>query len=103
LIGCGGYTGPAKDGGIEIGYSVCPSFRRQGIASEATGGLVDHAFRNSDVECVVAHTFPHLISSVGVLEKNGFRFASPGQEAGAVRFEILRSDWANRLRGQLVN
>jgi len=93
LVGCGGYTGPAKEGAIEIGYSVCPTFRRQGIASEATGGLVDHAFRNSDVSRVIAHTFPHLISSVGVLEKNGFRFAGAGQEVGTVRFEILRTDW----------
>lgn len=93
LIGCGGYTGPAKDGTIEVGYSVCPSMRRQGIATEATRGLVDHAFRHSDVSRVIAHTFPHLISSIGVLEKNCFRFAGPGNETGTVRFEILRADW----------
>lgn len=91
LIGCGGYTGPAQDGVIEIGYSVCPSFRRQGIASEATSGLVDHAFRHSDVSRVIAHTFPHLVSSIGVLEKAGFRLVGPGKEAGTVCYAVERS------------
>jgi RimJ/RimL family protein N-acetyltransferase len=96
LIGCGGYTGPAKDGAIEIGYSVCPTFRRQGIATEATRGLVDHAFRNSDVARVIARTLPHFASSIGVLEKSGFHLAGAGAEEGTVRYEIERVDWVAR-------
>lgn len=92
VIGGGGYTGPAKDGAIEIGYSVCPSFRRRGIAAETTRGIVDAAFRESDVARVIAHTYPHLVSSIGVLEKNGFRLTGPGSEEGTVRYEILRGD-----------
>ncbi|MFZ2029778.1 MAG: GNAT family protein [Vitreimonas sp.] len=91
LIGCGGYTGPARDGAIEIGYSVCPNFRRQGIASEAAIGLVDHAFRHSDVSRVIAHTFPHLVSSIGVLERAGFRRVGSGKEAGTVCYAVSRS------------
>jgi ribosomal-protein-alanine N-acetyltransferase len=96
VIGAGGYTGPAKDGAIEIGYSVCPSMRRQGFAAETTRGLVDHAFGHSDVARVIAHTLPHLVSSIGVLEKNDFRLTGPGAEAGTVRYELARTDWRRR-------
>jgi len=96
VIGTGGYTGPAKDGEIEVGYSVCPSMRRRGYASETTRGLVDHAFRNSDVARVIAHTLPPLVESIGVLEKNGFRFTGAGKEEGTVRYELARETWASR-------
>jgi len=96
VIGTGGYTGPAHDGEIEIGYSICPSMRRKGYASECTSGLIEHAFRNSNVERVIAHTLPHLISSIGVMEKNGMRFVGPGKEEGTVRYEIARHAWAKR-------
>ncbi len=93
VIGAGGYTGPAKDGVIEIGYSICPSERRRGYASEATQALTDNAFRNSDVARVIAHTFPDLTSSIGVLENCGFKLVGAGAEAGTVRYEISRADW----------
>lgn len=96
VIGTGGYTGPAQDGVIEVGYSVCPSMRRRGYASETTRGLIDHAFSQSDVARVIAHTYPHLISSIGVLEKNGLRLVGPGKEEGTVRYEIARKDWRAR-------
>ncbi len=94
LIGAGGYTGPAKDGAIEIGYSICPSMRRRGFASECTRGLVDHAFRASAVDRVIAHTLPTLVSSIGVLEKNGFACVGEGPEPGTVRYELARATWA---------
>jgi RimJ/RimL family protein N-acetyltransferase len=96
VIGAGGYARPAKDGAIEIGYSVCPSMRRKGIATEAARRLVDHAFHHLDVELVIAHTLPHLVSSIGVLEKNGFQLVGHGEEEGTVRYEIAREDWNPR-------
>jgi RimJ/RimL family protein N-acetyltransferase len=96
VVGCGGYTGPAKEGEIEIGYSISPRSRRQGFATEATQGLVDTAFRNSDVERVIAHTLPHLTPSIGVLENCGFKLVGPGKEEGTVRYELAREDWARR-------
>lgn len=93
VIGAGGYTGPAKDGAIEIGYSISPSARRRGFATETTQGLVDNAFRNSNVDRVIAHTLPDLASSIGVLENCGFKLVGPGAEAGTVRYEIARADW----------
>lgn len=95
VIGAGGYTGPAKDGAIEIGYSICPRDRRQGFASEATQALVDNAFEHSDVARVIAHTLPDLTSSIGVLENCGFKLVGAGAEAGTVRYAIERADWSS--------
>ncbi|QGZ94260.1 putative acetyltransferase [Terricaulis silvestris] len=93
VIGAGGYTGPAKDGAIEIGYSICPSERRRGFATETTQVLTDNAFRNSDVARVIAHTLPELISSIGVLKNCGFKHVGSGAEGGTVRYAIERADW----------
>jgi GNAT superfamily N-acetyltransferase len=40
LAGTAGYKGPPRDGVVEIGYSVVPSFQRRGIATEASKALV---------------------------------------------------------------
>jgi [ribosomal protein S5]-alanine N-acetyltransferase len=93
VIGAGGYTGPAKEGAIEIGYSICPSERRRRFATETTQALADNAFRHSDVARVIAHTMPDLISSIGVLENCGFKHVGAGAEAGTVRYAIERGDW----------
>jgi [ribosomal protein S5]-alanine N-acetyltransferase len=93
VIGAGGYTGPAKDGAIEIGYSICPSERRRGFATETTRALRDCAFRHSDVERVIAHTLPELTPSIGVLENCGFTHVGDGGEAGTIKFAIERADW----------
>lgn len=90
LIGVGGYTAPARDGQIEIGYAIVPSQRRFGYASEATRGLVAHAFAHTEVCRVIAHTLPHLAPSIGVLEKCGFTFVGTGPEPGVVRYAIDR-------------
>jgi RimJ/RimL family protein N-acetyltransferase len=90
LIGVGGYTGPVKDGQVEIGYAIVPSQRRFGYASEATAALVRYAFAASDVVRVIAHTLPHLAPSIGVLRKCGFNFVGPGAEPGVVRYAIER-------------
>ena len=90
-IGCGGYKGPPRDGAVEIGYSVLAGYRRRGLAAEATEGLVGAAFRDPRVERVVAETLPELVSSIGVLERCGFRFVGEGSEEGVIRYERPRS------------
>lgn len=94
LVGCGGYTGPPVDGAIELGYSICPSDRRAGYASEATIGLIAHAFTRPDVSSVIAHTYAHLRSSIGVMEKGGMQFVGPGQQQDTVRYVITRKQWS---------
>lgn len=91
LVGAGGMMYPPDaDGVVEVGYSVLPAHRRRGYASEATRALVERALLEPEVRRVVAHTFPHLIPSIGVLEKAGFALEGPGREAGTVRYGLRR-------------
>jgi RimJ/RimL family protein N-acetyltransferase len=91
LAGAGGYKGPPdEDGSVEISYSVLREFRRRGIATEATRGMVDRAFADDRVRLVFAQTLPELIPSIGVLIKTGFVFAGPGNEDGVIRYELAR-------------
>ena len=99
LIGVGGYKGPPDAAGIvELGYGVVPERRRAGYATEATRGMVERAFDHPGVQTVVAHTLIGLVASIGVLEKNGFRFAGPGNDPSepmAIRYELRRAEWVS--------
>ena len=89
LVGFGG-GGEVKDGAWTIGYSVLPQFRRRGYASEATAALIAQAFEHEEVERIIAETYPELVASIGVMEKNGFRFAGPGDGERVIRYELRR-------------
>ena len=92
LIGATGAIGPPSDDGtIEIGYSLLDQFQGHGYATEALGGFLAWAWRHATLQRVIADTFPNLPASIRVLEKNGFVPCGPGSEAGAIRFELLRS------------
>ena len=97
LIGGGGFKGaPDNAGSVEIGYSIVSEHQRCGYATEAVRAWVQFAFASPDVHLVVGQTLPHLIPSIGVLEKAGFRFAGEGEDphvpAGerVVRYELAR-------------
>ena len=90
-IGNGGYKGkPSDDGTVEIGYSIVEAFHGKGLGTEGARALVDHAFRSPRVTRVIAETFPNLIASIRVLEKNGFVRIEGGSEPGVIRFELKR-------------
>lgn len=87
LIGAGGYVGaPDAEGGVEIGYSILPAHRRKRYASEATAAFVAHAFKDASIRRVVAHTYPDLVGSIGVLKRNRFKLVGPGEHEGTLRF-----------------
>lgn len=90
-VGVAGFTGPPVDGRCEIGYSVMPAYQRKGYATEAVQALVQHAFVSPGVTDVIAHTFPDLIPSLGVMAKCGFVFDGPGTEEGSVRYRVGRA------------
>lgn len=93
VVGVVGYKHrPDLDGMVEIGYGVLPEYQRQGIATEAAGGLIDRAFSFAPVRRVRAETLPALIGSIRVMEKNGLRLVGEGSEPGVIRFELTRSD-----------
>ena len=76
LIGSVGFKGPPDaDGRVDIGYSVLDAWQRRGYASEAVGALTDWAFADARVTHIIGETFRHLVASIRVLEKNGFRYA----------------------------
>jgi ribosomal-protein-alanine N-acetyltransferase len=101
VIGCCGYKGkPAADGTCEIGYGVLAQFRRAGYASEAARALIGRAFSHAEVTRVVAETYPELVPSIRVMEKNGLRFAGDGSEERVIRYELTRADWERLAHGE---
>lgn len=74
VVGSCGFKGPpTPDGIVEIAYTVAPDNRGKGYATEAAQALVVHAFSDSKVRVVRAHTLPELNASTRVLTKCGFR------------------------------
>lgn len=91
LMGVCGFKGrPESSGSVEIAYSLLPQFRSTGFASEAVSRLVEWAFTHAVVTEVRAETLPHLLQSIRVLERNGFRLAGAGSEHGVVRYALSR-------------
>ena len=62
---------PDAAGSVEIGYSVQPAWRRQGLATEMAVGLLEWAREHGAAECV-ASTAPDNLASQAVLARLGF-------------------------------
>jgi RimJ/RimL family protein N-acetyltransferase len=71
LVGFGGFKGPPRDGEVEIGYAVAPSWRGRGVATQATRLFIERAER-AGVSTVIAHTLAEPNPSTAVLERCGF-------------------------------
>lgn len=72
VCGMGGYKGPPDaDGVVEIGYSIAPGLRDQGLATAAARELTRLAFADPRVTAVQAHTLAEPNASTRVLEKIG--------------------------------
>ena len=86
LAGNCGFKGkPDAAGMVEIGYSIIPSRQRQGLASEAVAALLAWC-RERGAKKVIAETFPELVSSIRVMQKNGFVPDGNGSEPGVIRY-----------------
>ncbi len=72
MLGSGGFKGPPKDGTVEIGYEIAPSYRGRGLGTEAAAGLVVFAFEHEDVRAVQAHTLARPGPSPALLRTLGF-------------------------------
>ena len=91
LVGNVSYKGPPNEGAVEIGYSVVPSWQRQGLATEACRALIDSAW-DRGASVTVAHTFDALEPSIRVLRKLGFEPTVPSEpsEPGLLAFTLRR-------------
>jgi ribosomal-protein-alanine N-acetyltransferase len=97
LIGWGGFKGPPRDGVVELGYEIAPSWRGRGLAGAAVDELLREAFAAPEVRAAIAHTMAEPGPSVRVLEKAGFvnEDEVPDDEVGtAWRFRLERGPWA---------
>jgi ribosomal-protein-alanine N-acetyltransferase len=96
-IGNGGFKGrPDPHGTAEIGYSVVEAYQRHGYASEAVAALISWAFQHRDTTRVVAETYPELVASIRVMEKNGLRFLGQGSEEHVIQYGITREEFERR-------
>jgi 8-oxo-dGTP diphosphatase len=86
---------------VILGYWIGRPYWRQGYATEAARGLLDHAFAALAVERVHASVYPGNPASLRVLAKLGFRILGPiqepaparGGERDAILHEIRADEW----------
>jgi [ribosomal protein S5]-alanine N-acetyltransferase len=94
LLGtCGFKGGPDESSAVEIGYEIIEAYRQQGLASEASQGLIDFAFGHDHIQLVRAHTLANENPSVLVLKKLGFQFIglfNDPDDGDIWRFELPR-------------
>jgi RimJ/RimL family protein N-acetyltransferase len=90
LVAGAGFLGPPANGAVELGYSVIPTARHRGYATEIVQALVAHAFADPEVKEVVAHTADENVASTHVLLRGGFSRVGPGPEPGSVEYRAKR-------------
>jgi RimJ/RimL family protein N-acetyltransferase len=90
LVGSAGFFGPPDAAGeVEIGYSVCRTERRRGIATAAVGQLCERA-ASGGCASVRARTTADNVASIAVLERAGFVEAERGRGEDGSTALLLR-------------
>ncbi|MEH7336918.1 GNAT family N-acetyltransferase [Neobacillus drentensis] len=70
IIGDIGFKGkPNSENTVEVGYGIIPSAQNKGYATEAVNEIINWAFKNDNVDKVVAECLHDNFSSIKVLEK----------------------------------
>lgn len=85
VVGEVGFEGHPAAGTVELFFSVVPSRRRRGYATEAARALIGWAFDQPDVHHVVARCQPQNFASIGTLERSGFHLV--GEEKGLLQWQ----------------
>lgn len=91
---CGFNGGPSPQGAVEIAYGTLPAFQRRGMATAMAAKLLELAWAQREVGCVIAHTLPEEGASSRVLQRLGFERAgeSVDPDAGPVwRWSLPRA------------
>jgi len=98
----GSEGGNSKESCAEMGYWVGGPFWNKGYATEAVRQLMEIAFGELDVECVIATPLERNLASQQVLKKNGFGLTRiyPNTEPRwkptdfLMEFELTRDEWS---------
>lgn len=90
LVGLGGFKGPPREGGVEIGYAIAPARQGRGLATTAARTLIDRA-RDRGATRVIAHTLATPNASTAVLVHCGFtRVATTADPERGVDDDVWR-------------
>ncbi|MGE8350550.1 MAG: GNAT family N-acetyltransferase [Pseudomonas protegens] len=83
---------------LEMGWRLVRRAWGRGVASEAAGRIVEHAFADPGVERIVADAHIDNGASLAVARKLGFRFTHDGEFEGLPSrfFEMTREDFHQR-------
>src|SRR5262249_28312880 len=84
VVGDAGFKGAPTDRMVEIGYSIIPSRRRRGYATEAARALISWALERDAVDTVVAACAIDNVASIRTLERLGF--TRSGAEGGEIQW-----------------
>lgn len=97
LIGGTGYHVRIGAGALELGYWVHVDHTGEGVATEASRILTDHAFTMDDIErVVIAHAAANRASR-RVPEKLGFTPLVPSPDPnGDPAWQVTRAEWEAR-------
>jgi GNAT superfamily N-acetyltransferase len=79
---------PDSEGCVEIGYSLAPSARGQGIGTAAVGALVSRLTAVPGIRRITAVTSAQNTASRRLLERQGFRITGPPPGTGEVRYTL---------------
>jgi len=79
---------PDSEGCVEIGYSLAPSARGQGIGTAAVGALVSRLTAVPGIRRITAVTGAQNTASRRLLERQGFRITGPPPGTGEVRYTL---------------
>jgi len=89
ILGDLGTHGPPDgEGCVEIGYSLAPSARGQGIGTAAVGALVSRLTAVPGIRRITAVTGAQNTASRRLLERQGFRITGPPPDTGEVRYTL---------------
>jgi ribosomal-protein-alanine N-acetyltransferase len=89
ILGDLGTHGPPDgEGCVEIGYSLAPSARGQGIGTAAVGALVSRLTAVPGIRRITAVTGAQNTASRRLLERQGFRITGPSPDTGEVRYTL---------------
>ena len=92
-----------KNGTAEVGYKIsAPRENRiRGDMTDALRGMLDYAFYELRLQCVIAHSLSDNEASIRLLEKVGFiregllrqRVYQSGQYCDLISFSVLKGEY----------